>query len=65
MRVLVAEDPRRLADATAEGLRNERIAVDVAHNGTDALAHIVVHEYDVVVLDRDLRASRATRCADG
>jgi DNA-binding response OmpR family regulator len=54
MRVLVAEDHRRLADAIAEGLRNERIAVDVAYDGADALAHVAVHEYDVVVLDRDL-----------
>ena len=54
MRVLVAEDHRRLADAVAEGLRHERIAVDVAYDGADALAHIAVNRYDVVVLDRDL-----------
>ena len=54
MRVLVAEDHRRLADAVAEGLRHERMAVDVAYDGSDALAHIAVNAYDVVVLDRDL-----------
>jgi DNA-binding response OmpR family regulator len=54
MRVLVAEDHRRLADAVAEGLRNERMAVDVVYDGDGALAHIAVHGYDVVVLDRDL-----------
>ena len=54
MRVLVAEDHRRLADAVAEGLRHERMAVDIAYDGADALAHIAVNAYDVVVLDRDL-----------
>ena len=54
MRVLVVEDHRRLATAVAEGLRREGMAVDVAFDGTDALAHVAVHRYDVVVLDRDL-----------
>jgi DNA-binding response OmpR family regulator len=54
MRVLVVEDHRRLAAAVAEGLRREGMAVDLAFDGTDALAHVAVHRYDVVVLDRDL-----------
>jgi DNA-binding response OmpR family regulator len=54
MRVLVVEDHQRLAAAVAEGLRHEGMAVDVVHDGTDALAHVAVHPYDVVVLDRDL-----------
>ncbi len=54
MRVLVAEDHRRLATAVAEGLRREGIAVDLAFDGADALAHVGVNRYDVVVLDRDL-----------
>jgi DNA-binding response OmpR family regulator len=54
MRVLVVEDQRRLADAVAEGLRREGMAVDVSYDGTDALAHVAVNPYDVVVLDRDL-----------
>jgi DNA-binding response OmpR family regulator len=54
MRILVAEDHRRLADALAEGLRREGMAVDVAYDGSDALAHAAVHTYDIVVLDRDL-----------
>ncbi len=54
MRVLVAEDHRRLANALAEGLRREGIAVDVAFDGMDALAHVAVNRYDVVLLDRDL-----------
>jgi DNA-binding response OmpR family regulator len=54
MRVLVAEDHRRLATALAEGLRHEGIAVDLAFDGSTALARVAVNRYDVVVLDRDL-----------
>jgi DNA-binding response OmpR family regulator len=54
MRVLVVEDERRLADAIARGLRREGIAVDLAGDGSDALAKSRVVRYDVVVLDRDL-----------
>ena len=54
MRVLIAEDHRRLATAIAEGLRREGIAVDLAFDGGKALAQAAVNRYDVVVLDRDL-----------
>lgn len=48
------EDHSRLAGALVEGLRREGMAVDVALDGADALAHVTVNGYDVVVLDRDL-----------
>jgi DNA-binding response OmpR family regulator len=54
MRVLIAEDEVRLADAIARGLRREGMAVDLAPDGTDALVKARVVRYDVVVLDRDL-----------
>jgi two-component system, OmpR family, response regulator VanR len=54
MRILVAEDERRLAGAIARGLRREGMAVDVAHDGASALVKARVVPYDVVVLDRDL-----------
>ncbi|MCK9248263.1 MAG: response regulator transcription factor [Solirubrobacteraceae bacterium] len=54
MRVLVAEDHPRVADAVARGLRRGGLAVDVAGDGRTALAKARVHDYDVVVLDRDL-----------
>jgi DNA-binding response OmpR family regulator len=54
MRVLVVEDQRRLAEAVAEGLRREGMAVDISYDGADALTHVSVNSYDVVVLDRDL-----------
>jgi DNA-binding response OmpR family regulator len=54
MRILVAEDERRLAGAIARGLRREGMAVDVTHDGESALVKARVIPYDVVVLDRDL-----------
>jgi DNA-binding response OmpR family regulator len=54
MRVLVVEDEPVLARAVAEWLRNEAHAVDVAGDGAGALERLGVHDYDVVVLDRDL-----------
>jgi DNA-binding response OmpR family regulator len=54
MRVLVAEDERRLADAIARGLRREGMAVDLAPDGSDALVKARIVRYDVMVLDRDL-----------
>lgn len=54
MRVLVVEDEELIADAVATGLRREAIAVDVALDGRAAMDRVGVHDYDVVVLDRDL-----------
>jgi DNA-binding response OmpR family regulator len=54
MRVLVAEDFEPMARAIGTGLRREGMAVDVAHDGNDALERLAVTSYDVVVLDRDL-----------
>jgi two-component system, OmpR family, response regulator VanR len=54
VRVLLAEDERRVADALARGLRREGMAVDVAYDGASALDKARLNTYDVVVLDRDL-----------
>jgi two-component system, OmpR family, response regulator VanR len=54
MRVLVAEDERKVAQALARGLRREGMAVDLAYDGAAALDKARLHPYDVVVLDRDL-----------
>jgi DNA-binding response OmpR family regulator len=54
MRVLIAEDEQRLADAIARGLRREGMAVDLAPDGSDALVKARIVRYDVLVLDRDL-----------
>jgi DNA-binding response OmpR family regulator len=54
MRVLVVEDARSLAEVLVEGLRDQGMAVDAAHDGLEAAAKLDVNAYDVVVLDRDL-----------
>ena len=54
MRVLVVEDSRSLADVLVEGLRDQGMAVDAAHDGLEAAAKLDLTGYDVVVLDRDL-----------
>jgi DNA-binding response OmpR family regulator len=54
MRVLVIEDDEELAETVATGLRDAQIAVDVAPDGEVGLARALIHDYDVIVLDRDL-----------
>src|SRR5215471_19293677 len=54
VRVLVVEDDVVIAEATAEGLRQHSMAVDICLDGSLALELIEVNRYDVVVLDRDL-----------
>src|SRR5579863_6682655 len=54
VRVLVVEDNSVVADAVAEGLRDQGMAVDVAYDGPSGLDRVTVNTYDVVVLDRDL-----------
>jgi DNA-binding response OmpR family regulator len=54
VRVLIAEDVKRLADDIAEGLRDQGMAADVAYDGLDAAFKLDTCSYDVLVLDRDL-----------
>ncbi|MCQ8773737.1 response regulator transcription factor [Streptomyces sp. KLMMK] len=54
MRVLVAEDEEILAELIATGLRRAGFAVDTVYSGDAAIAYLSLHDYDVVVLDRDL-----------
>ncbi|MFE3459589.1 response regulator transcription factor [Nocardiopsis aegyptia] len=54
MRVLVVEDEPFMAEALQSGLRQEAIAADLALDGDEALERIAVHDYDAVVLDRDI-----------
>ena len=76
MRILVAEDEPRIADAVARGLRREGMAVDVARDGAAALykARVTpttswsstatspsVHGDDVC-RDADRRAAATRRC---
>ena len=54
VRLLVVEDEQDLAEAIALGLRREGYAVDVAHDGQEALVKAAVHPYDLVCLDLNL-----------
>ena len=63
MRVLVVEDHERLAQAVAGGLRDEGMAVNLAFDGQDALHHVALARYDVIVLDRDLPGCTVTESA--
>lgn len=51
-RTLLVEDEPRMADAIRRVLVAEHYTVDVARDGTEALAFLMQNTYDVVVLDR-------------
>ena len=51
MRLLVVDDEVDLADAIARGLRREGYAVDVAHDGEEALEKAWLAAYDLICLD--------------
>lgn len=51
MRVLVVEDEKKTASFIRKALQSEGHAVDVLHNGSEALLAIMHTPFDVVVLD--------------
>lgn len=51
MRILIAEDERKLASLLKRGFEREGMAVDVAHEGPQALSRGQATEYDAIVLD--------------
>jgi DNA-binding response OmpR family regulator len=51
MRVLVVEDEKKTASFIRKALQNEGFAVDVCHNGNDALAAVEATPFDAIVLD--------------
>jgi DNA-binding response OmpR family regulator len=51
MRLLIAEDHPSLARSLADGLREEGYAVDLTHDGDEALHLAQVNPYDGIVLD--------------
>src|SRR5215213_4775129 len=51
MRLLLAEDDVKLAQALDRGLRRAGYGVDVAHDGDAALLNARVFDYDALVLD--------------
>src|SRR5258706_4271572 len=51
MRILVAEDHPSLARSLADGLREDGYAVDLTHDGDEALHLAQVNPYDGILLD--------------
>src|SRR5882757_1619650 len=51
MRILIAEDHPSLARSLADGLREEGYAVDLTHDGSEALHLASVNPYDGILLD--------------
>src|SRR5260370_6997538 len=51
MRLLIAEDHPSLARSLADGLREQGYAVDLTHDGDEALHLAQVNSYDGIVLD--------------
>jgi two-component system copper resistance phosphate regulon response regulator CusR len=51
MRILIAEDDRKVARFLERGLREEHYAVDVCGDGEEALELAEVNPYDLVILD--------------
>jgi len=51
MRVLIAEDDKRLAQYVAVGLKENGLTVDIASDGDEALSMARTRIYDVVVMD--------------
>jgi two-component system copper resistance phosphate regulon response regulator CusR len=51
MRILIAEDDRKVAGFLKKGLKEEHYAVDVCYDGEDALFQTGVNEYDLIILD--------------
>ena len=51
MRILIAEDEVTIARALKVMLEKNKYAVDMVHNGSDALDYIQATTYDALVLD--------------
>ncbi len=51
MRILLVEDEKKVADIIDRGLKAERYAVDVAHDGTAGWELVAAYEYDLIILD--------------
>ena len=51
MRILIAEDEVTIARALKVMLEKNKYAVDMVHNGNDALDYIQATAYDALVLD--------------
>ena len=51
MRILLVEDEKKVADIIERGLKAERFAVDVCHNGRAGREMADAYNYDLMILD--------------
>ncbi len=51
MRLLLVEDEKKVAEFVARGLRAERLAVDVSHDGQAGWEMADTYNYDLIILD--------------
>lgn len=51
MRILLAEDDKRIANFVSKGLRENSYAVDVVNDGEEALYQLSISDYDLIILD--------------
>ncbi len=51
MRILLVEDEKKVADIIARGLKAERYAVDVCHDGQEGWDTANAYDYDLIILD--------------
>src|ERR1700733_13359291 len=51
MRILLIEDEKKVAEFVARGLRAERLAVDVSHDGQSGWEMASTYNYDLIILD--------------
>jgi two-component system, OmpR family, copper resistance phosphate regulon response regulator CusR len=60
MRILLVEDEKKVADFVERGLKAERFAVDVCHDGRDGWEMAVAYDYDLIILDLMLPSMSGT-----
>src|SRR5213592_2541316 len=51
MRILVVEDEKKVANFIKKGLQQEGYAVDMVHDGQEALVNAAAFDYDLLILD--------------
>ena len=51
MRILVVEDEKKVASFIKKGLQEEGYAVDMVHDGQEALVNAAAFDYDLLILD--------------
>src|SRR5205814_10393815 len=51
MRILVVEDEKKVANFIKRGLQQEGYAVDMVHDGQEALVNAAAFDFDLLILD--------------